>query len=173
MGTANGPEQRQLRPEPAGQPQPCQHSNVGVEIRNVQGRGRGRKITPNLAPARPSWSQQSCPIKTDLVPKGICVHLLSKERVGQEPQQIPLHLWFGDTLSNPEKLMSKGKPALPPNTLLSVLRLGQGLISNRVGLRGQATDFTSREKERCLQKGEEAEESRWASRTCRIPPTPE
>ena len=121
----------------------------------------------------PSWSQQSCPIKTDLVPKGVCVHLLSKERVGQEPQQIPLHLWFGDTLSNPEKLMSKGKPALPPNTLLSVLTLGQGLISNRVGLRGQATDFTSREKERCLQKGEEAEESGWASRTCRIPPTPE
>ena len=51
MGTANGPEQRQLRPEPAGRTQPCQHSDVGVQIRNVQGRGRGRKITPSLAPA--------------------------------------------------------------------------------------------------------------------------
>lgn len=66
----------------------------------------------------PSWSQQSCPIKTDLVPKGVCVHLLSKERVGQEPQQIPLHLWFRDTVSNPKKLMIKGKLALPPKTLL-------------------------------------------------------
>lgn len=118
MGTANGPEQRQLRPEPAGQTQPGQHSTVGVEISNVQGRGRGRKVTPQSCSSfypPSSWSQQSCPIKSDhLVTKGICVHLLSRERLRWEPKQTPLHSWFRDTLSNPEKLMSNGKPALLP-----------------------------------------------------------
>ena len=57
----------------------------------------------------PSWSQQSCPIKTDLVPKGVCVHLLSKESDRS-------HSKYHST--NPEKLMIKGKLALPPKTLL-------------------------------------------------------
>ena len=113
MGTANGPEQRQLRPEPAGRTQPCQHSNVGVEIRNVQGRGKGRKITPNLAPAPVPF----LPGVSRVVPSRLIWYqkrfvFTSSRKKESDRSHSKYHC------TNPKKLMIKGKLALPPKTLL-------------------------------------------------------